>query len=235
MTRKDENMNQANPEAQLDRLVDGELSEDDRRSLLLQLDHEPEGWRRCALAFLEAQCWKQELGLMARTPSKAEAASEPAVPAAPAARWSAWRRQLATVLSMAACFLIALALVIGLRGGVAGSGHGPGSPVREVTNEFPLNPSAQAQDKYEFVKVSADSPNGPTETLNIPAVRRDSFDRSMLERFPAAIPPDVQRTLEQAGYQIRQDREVVPVQMNNGERLMVPVNNVEIHYVGRGS
>ena len=61
----DENIHPATPEQQVDLLVDGELSEADRRALLLQLEHEPDGWRRCALAFLEAQCWKTELGQIA--------------------------------------------------------------------------------------------------------------------------------------------------------------------------
>jgi hypothetical protein len=34
----------------LDRLVDGELGEVERRELLLRLESEPGGWRRCALA-----------------------------------------------------------------------------------------------------------------------------------------------------------------------------------------
>ena len=53
------------PQRQVDLLVDGEMDEADRRALLLQLEHEPDGWRRCAMAFLEAQCWKAELGKMA--------------------------------------------------------------------------------------------------------------------------------------------------------------------------
>ena len=46
-------------DTRFDRLVDDELSEEERRELLGRLDDEPGGWRRCALAFLEAQCWKQ--------------------------------------------------------------------------------------------------------------------------------------------------------------------------------
>jgi len=37
-----------------DLLVDGELSERQRRELLAGLDHEPGGWRRCALAFFRS-------------------------------------------------------------------------------------------------------------------------------------------------------------------------------------
>jgi hypothetical protein len=45
----------------IDRLVDGELSADQRRELLASLESQPGGWRRCALAFVEAQVMRQEL------------------------------------------------------------------------------------------------------------------------------------------------------------------------------
>src|SRR5262245_23353512 len=45
----------------LDRLVDGELDAAGRRELLKALDDQPGGWRRCALAFLEAQAWRSDL------------------------------------------------------------------------------------------------------------------------------------------------------------------------------
>ncbi len=44
---------------QLDRLVDGRLSPAARRALLTELDQRPDGWRRCAGAFLEAQAWRE--------------------------------------------------------------------------------------------------------------------------------------------------------------------------------
>src|SRR3990172_4689745 len=50
-----------NDDILFDRLVDGELSPGERRELLASLDGRPDGWRRCALAFLEAQAWGNEL------------------------------------------------------------------------------------------------------------------------------------------------------------------------------
>src|SRR5262245_59463811 len=47
----------------IDRLVDGTLRVDERRALLLRLEAEPEGWRLCALAFLEAQAWREALSM----------------------------------------------------------------------------------------------------------------------------------------------------------------------------
>ena len=45
----------------LDRLVDEEMSADERRAFLIRLDEAPQGWRQCALAFLEAQAWQHDL------------------------------------------------------------------------------------------------------------------------------------------------------------------------------
>ena len=59
---------------QFDLLVDGELGEEDRRALLGRLDGEPGGWRRCALAFLEAQAWKREFATLLRPAQSGRAA-----------------------------------------------------------------------------------------------------------------------------------------------------------------
>ena len=47
-------------EDEIDLLVDGELPEEDRARLLRRLDDENE-WQRCALAFLEAQAWREAM------------------------------------------------------------------------------------------------------------------------------------------------------------------------------
>jgi hypothetical protein len=52
----------------LDRLVDGELGESERREVLQTLERQPDGWRQCALAFLEAQSWGQSLTELAQHP-----------------------------------------------------------------------------------------------------------------------------------------------------------------------
>ncbi len=51
--------------ASLDRLVDGDLTDTERRELLLRLESDPDGWRRCALAFLEDQAWRDALATVA--------------------------------------------------------------------------------------------------------------------------------------------------------------------------
>ena len=61
----------------LDRLVDGELSEQERVDLLRELDGQPTGWRQCALSFIESQLWQHELTRdHAPDPSQVSAATE---------------------------------------------------------------------------------------------------------------------------------------------------------------
>ena len=58
-------------QAEFDLLVDGELDDERRRELLVRLDDESQGWRRCALTFLEAQSWKREFGALgSESPAK---------------------------------------------------------------------------------------------------------------------------------------------------------------------
>jgi hypothetical protein len=63
----------------LDLLVDGELDDVRRRELLTRLDAEPEGWRRCALAFLEHRAWQDTLGSGANLGRRGMPAGQPMI------------------------------------------------------------------------------------------------------------------------------------------------------------
>jgi hypothetical protein len=231
----DETTNLTGPENQIDRLVDGEMNETDRRELLLQFEREPEGWRRCALAFLEAQCWKQELGFVSRSAEAVRSEPSPALANPASVRtststWpSTWRQKLATALTMGACFLIALALGLSWRGNGAGGSH-DGSNVRSVKEEFPLSHLQAPGDELATI----DTANGQPENLRIPGVRHDAIDANIADQAPSAMPPEVQRALQRAGYEVVQQREVVPLQINSDRHLMVPVDHGVIRYVGFG-
>ena len=56
------------PPSELDRLVDGELSPEEASQLIRALEETPDGWKQCALAFLEAQAWQQTLQPLAASP-----------------------------------------------------------------------------------------------------------------------------------------------------------------------
>lgn len=56
----DEKMADSNSDfrAEIDRMVDGELSNDRQRALLKRLEDSPSGWKDLALAYVEASAWK---------------------------------------------------------------------------------------------------------------------------------------------------------------------------------
>ncbi len=65
----------------LDQLVDGELSRWQQKLLLARLEESPDGWRSCALAFLEAQAWQGEFADLLKDPAdNTQTAGTPAAP-----------------------------------------------------------------------------------------------------------------------------------------------------------
>src|SRR6476646_329553 len=93
----------------LDRLVDGELKGNERRQLLESFDKRPEGWRRCALAFLEAQSGREEMGRVARDRKSETQVSPSPVPSISLRGKSHWATG-AMWLAMAAGLMLAFGL-----------------------------------------------------------------------------------------------------------------------------
>jgi hypothetical protein len=191
----------------IDRLVDGELPGAERRALLALLDAEPDrdGWRRVALAFLEAQCWREAVA-----PAPATVAAQPPVLSARGAR--RWPR-LAAPLALAAGLLAAFALGWAARpeveprpspGGAESTivdtrpeGSGPAERFARPTLETP--PSAVVQ---PVADVTTD-PSG--------------IDLSEWERL---------------GFQVERRPRVVSVNLEGGRRVSLPANEFRLRYVG---
>jgi hypothetical protein len=261
-------------DARFDRLVDDELCEEERRELLGRLESEPGGWRRCAMAFLEAQCWQQSLGAATRNvhdalretfqpneaagsaglrPARKGAGETPAL-----RRRSPWIGRLSTLSAMAASFLVAMWLgtvadrawrgqpgaPVGIGGGNQFASTNPGigdrpfvgSFQRENSNLAAMQDAAHvAPNPLRVVTVSAPSDGqNPRPSIDVPAVERDNVDGQWLRSLPPTIPDDVLQALARTGHQVEQQRELVPVPLNDGRRLVLPVDRVNVRYVGTG-
>lgn len=233
-------------DTRFDRLVDDELNEDERRELLGRLDNESDGWRRCALAFLEAQCWKKVLGQIPSEPKEKEI-DKPTTTKHP--RQSPWTGRLTVLTAMAASFLVALLLGTLTRDIWVGHSNnlGPTGSVASNTNNTqstprPIRPEAElaratpktsaASNPWHTVTVSTQSDGKPRPLINVPAVERDNVDEQWLRSMPAAVPDNVVQALNRTGHQIETRREMVPVPLKDGRRLVVPVDQVDVHYVG---
>lgn len=264
----------ADQEHLLDLLVDGELDESNRRELLLWCERDPEGWRRCALAFLESQCWSQQLrDASVEGGMHSQAASHVAPPcdelqtaasqtpsagtATPASRdpialkapqtglMRTWK-SLVGPLAMAASFLAAFGLGLLSRGAWPGIGGAARQDPISAENlkvaqqetgaavELKRGPgyALPSREPMGQVRLVVDGPGGAENEIQLPVVESRSLDADFLQNQPAAVPAEIQQMLERMGHQVRQRREMLPLRLKDGRRLIVPVDQVEVHPVG---
>jgi len=179
MTPIDENLPPLDDQL-LERLVDGELSEPERRKLLLQLESAPDGWRRCALAFLEDQCWRE--GLRSLEPPAPvplpPPRDEPPSHTTVVGRRTRWG-SLATMLAMSASFLLALGLGFLLRSAWLDQGRTAALPVQVATEE-PTEPSLPEE---PALAVPEAMPGGqPWQTVSVPVRQGEALQWPATER-----------------------------------------------------
>lgn len=224
-------------DVQFDMLVDGELGDEERRELLSRLDTEPDGWRRCALAFLEAQVWRQTMRSVSDDSVEA--------PAITARSHSAWRR-FRNVVGMACSLLLALGVGLAL-GGMFDRAPSvvPTEQVAEVphvdeSKEVEPSPAPEAVPElevpYQYVSIPAQDPvSGEAESVQMPVVPQEYLEEGWPYRLPAILPDDVVQTLQRRGHEVVQHRRLVPFQAADGSRVVFPVDEVElVPVVNRG-
>jgi hypothetical protein len=209
----------------LDRLVDGELTPAERAAALSALGSDAEGWRRCALAFLEAQAWRGAL----------DRGAEPKVHAVvrPARR----PMRIARLGTIAAAIVVAFLTGFVLRGGAGfpPGGSGPHDAPYAVNarqsnsaNEA-ARPAAPARALEPWMAV-ADSGS----RLRLPVFAADGGAAPGAEtlRQTSALPEYVRRQLERQGYEIEGNRQLVSLALGDGRNVTVPVERLKYRYVG---
>jgi anti-sigma factor RsiW len=198
----------AGDERLIDRLVDGELPDAERRELLRRLEAEPGGWRRCALAFLEAQSWREAFApLVAPTPP---AAIQPAAVAQPRRRQPRPWRPVARLVGLAAGLAAAFVLGWAVRGGPAATA--PDAGVTRVEAPAAAVPRERPQAAPVEVAAQEARPSLPAD----PPARSD----------PAL------KQWEQRGYRAETQTRLVSLELKDGRKVDVPVREVRLQYVG---
>lgn len=244
------------PQRVLDRLVDGELSPHDRRALLAALDDEPGAWRACALAFLEHQSWQRQIpaaSLELATPavSTASTGSNAGTGAAGISRRAWW----GACLSVAAALLMSFGL--GTQFSLPTS---PSSPKVEVASQPAPSqpstlPSAEAPDAvpspseiaaretpetageqpWTTLTLASTDPAHPDKQIQV-RVLADAQTESTAETDgetwggTSAVPGELLAQLEAAGWQVERKQRLLPVDLSDGRRMVVPVEELDLSY-----
>jgi hypothetical protein len=242
----------------IDRIVDGSLRPGELRLALSSVDREPDGWKRCTLAFLEAQCWREALRALEVTDSSIPGCEPAAIRSAPPKydqrRMRSWR-------SAAAAGLIAASFVLGWLSHVSGP--------RDVAG-LPLPASASpvvAQEQHDspsglVIPASVDpprpdgsvsrfagdrSPPIPSEIVQtvarlqigtegggatVPILAGPGINGEWLQAQPPPLSEHERIVLQRHGYQVDQRRSLLIGTFGDGRRVSVPIDQVQIRYTG---
>jgi hypothetical protein len=231
----------ANPETEnlfdpqlLDRLVDGELSESERRSLLDALEQQPRGWRQCALAFLEARSWGESLSDYVRKPAADKAGESPA--RSESAATAAQRNESRPGsrfggrmgwLAMAASFLVTFSLGMLLQ-----RAWRPAAEIGQPSPYAVAPAAAPTGGGLQTVKLAVEGTGGGEQTVEVPLVDGSQLGEAWLREQMPAIPSQVRAALERSGHEIQQQRAYWPIELKDGRRALVPVDQIEVRPVG---
>jgi hypothetical protein len=228
----------------LDRLVDNELDAADRHELLVTLDESPDGWRRCALAFLEAQAWRNDLRGAVGEPAPAKAPAAHAIP----------RRRLRAVRIGQAGLIVAVVIVAFGAGWLIRPGGDDRRPVDSRTAPFSVverenevekrhdlptaDPEESGPDGKPDVRVAGTltlevEDRGQPRTLRVPVIEGRGIDMRWLLEQPPAMRASVVRALERRGHRVEAHRQLVTFNLKNGRKLILPVDEVDVRFAGR--
>jgi len=218
-----------NEDILIDRLVDGELTGDERRQLLQSFDKRPEGWRRCALAFLEAQSWREELGQVAHERATETREAESPAPSVGVSRKSMWTTG-AMWLAMAAGLLVAFGLgTMQRERGQMVADNSRGSAGQIASAPAPSNSPAQSKAKQgDAVTLFVRDEGGRMQPVRVPLVDASTLDKELGVQFKTGVPDDVRNQLKSDGYAVQTKRQYAPLWLENGRPMILPVEDTKI-------
>ncbi len=255
-------MNEIPRETPLDRLidgiVDGALRPGELRLAFSQLDREPDGWKRCTLAFLEAQCWRDSFRALevpfGAGPGRGAGSIRLAVAKADRARTTWWRGAAAAVIiaaSFAFGWLSHVSRPLEFAGPIVPVPAGPiaGDVPRDTASEpvtpasvLPLEPAASdpqfaadrpTPNRAEIVQAIAELRIGPEgASATVPILAGPGINGDWLKAQPPPLSEYEQVVLQRNGYQVDQQRRLLIGTLEDGRRVSVPIDQVEIRYTG---
>jgi hypothetical protein len=232
----------------IDRIVDGELNPAELRAAMKQLEQMPDGWKRCTLAFLEAQCWRDSIPPM--DGSERLLARLGPVPRPVASAGSAWRRpwlrgSIAAAIALASFSLgwLGRAARVSLpveHEMIAAAAAPTSAAALEGDAAPPIRPVSHDAGDERFLETSYDVPRPVMRLLidsdrgnaDVPILAGPGIDDDWIKRQPPPVSEHRQAVLEQRGYQVDQRRQLLTTTLADGRRVAVPIDQVQIRYTG---
>jgi hypothetical protein len=229
-------MSQRIDESCLQRLVDGALSEGERREFLVGVDQRPELWREVALAFVEEQIWRHEIAAALRCGDADECKSRPVRRAAASKRtWS--------MVSALAIGLLAM-LAVGFQLGrwqsrshqvaapmVEHAGSGESENDAHAVTPDPKSPESPLQDpddqspEYRIML-----PQVEGQIVDLPIYDESQIDTASWEGERPVIVEVLNERLSRRGYRADWQTRFLTGRLDDGRQVVVPWRTVSLRY-----
>jgi hypothetical protein len=215
-------------------LVDGELDGAERRALIERLDRRPDGWRHCAIAFLESQVWRDAMS-MEQSDVAAAPASAGSTDGVGVVRELGRRRRSParwSVPALAATIVLAFGLgwsACQMLGRTNAGLHAITPPQAEdiastepAPDESPDTSAPTAADAPAVRVVGlltwTVSQDGGRQAVSVPIVEGDAIDEEWLMSQPVSVPESLLREVERQGHKLVASRRLVPIELEDGRR-----------------
>ena len=217
-------------DVRFDRLVDGALSPAEYKIFVAALDEEPGGWRRCAMAFLEAQAWGKEFAAIRRAEQDAPFVPPPAEVKGTHQRhnWFA----AGSVLCAAASLVLAFGLGIFTHGRVFTPRNIDGiatSPSSKAALKPEVSPTAPAEKEgIDQVRLVIDRGEGLSPQEIVVSLQDAAEPGSNFVPAEPAISDRVLRSLQLRGHKIDRQQEYIPIDLQDGRQVILPVEEYRI-------
>jgi hypothetical protein len=241
----------------IDQIVDGALTPAELRAAVDRLEREPDGWKRCTLAFLEAQCWRESFRTLDESEKSHAACATLSVPSV--GRIGTGRRW---ILGPIAAGIIAASFALGWYGHGARSlssrqgvtvvqsnaerrspaGDSQSGTVRPATFALPQKTDLPAwrpgrdgsvPTVQQVIRWAGQLPAGAGNNQSgVPMLAGAGNYAEWLRHQPSPITEYEQVALNRQGYQVDQRRRLITKILPDGRRVMIPIDQVQIRYTG---
>lgn len=242
----------------IDRIVDGSLCPSELGVALARIEREADGWKRCTLAFLEAQCWREAFRAL-DAPAESQQASEfhsvekpPATSGRSAAR--GWRSAAAAAFFVAAFALgwlshvsklperVSAVVPVAAKSIPASLADDSSTKAKTPASALPALPDGAESlvadnrslpDQAEMVRAVAQVRIGPDGAgATVPILAGPGIDGEWLKAQPPPLSEYEQVALQRLGYQVDQRRRILVGTLADGRPVTVPIDQIEIRYTG---
>lgn len=239
---------------ELEKLVDGQLSSTEYRELIERIEDHPQGWRKCAMAFLEDQALKKELGALGvglgqtelgqtelgqtelkqiSVVGQANAVSEK-VSLEPSSKStkSAWSMQtwgaLAASLVFAFCF--GALIDINWRANQKSIAQEPDDVILDPkTWQEPVNTLVSTDtEPTGNLKMTFNAPGQEKQSLEVPIFDGEKQAEHYIKSVDRPIPNRLINILNDPNFKFEQNSIVVPIQHESGQWMLVPIEQLNV-------